>query len=70
MVVSIGMNEASYEAAKKLLSAPTYVQQGRDARRTHEKHIQMLLQQVSLTSWSGFTRLVNQIMHLVSPLSY
>lgn len=39
------MNEKSYEAAAALVHK-TYVDQGRDARRTHEKHIQILLQQV------------------------
>ncbi len=39
------MNEASYDAATALVPK-TYVTQGRDARRTHEKHIQMLIQQV------------------------
>lgn len=39
------MNEKSYEAAAGLVSK-TYVDQGRDARKTHEKHIQVLLQQV------------------------
>ena len=39
------MNEGAYEAAAAAISK-TYVQQGKDARRTHEKHIQALLQQV------------------------
>ena len=39
------MNETSYEAATALVPK-TYVTQGRDARKTHEKHIQILLQQV------------------------
>ena len=43
------MNEASYEAAAALVPK-TYVSQGRDARRNHEKHIQTLLQQVIAAS--------------------
>lgn len=39
------MNESSYEAATALVSK-TYVSQGRDAKRSHEKHIQMLIEQV------------------------
>lgn len=39
------MNTESLAAAASLIS-PTYVSQGTDARRTHEKHIQMLLEQV------------------------
>ena len=43
------MNEASYEAAAVLIPK-TYVNQGRDARRSHEKHIQTLIQQVKLSN--------------------
>ena len=39
------MNESSYLAAGAAIPK-TYVTQGKDARRTHEKHIQVLLQQV------------------------
>lgn len=39
------MNEASFEAASRLVSK-TYVNQGRDAKRTHEKAVQILIQQV------------------------
>ena len=41
------MNPQAYEAAAKLISSSTYVQQGRDARKSHEKQIQILLEQVS-----------------------
>ena len=40
------MNEESYLAATSLVSK-TYVNQGRDARKNHEKSIQILMQQVS-----------------------
>lgn len=46
------MNEASYDAATALVPK-TYVTQGRDARRTHEKHIQMLIQQVQYIKFVG-----------------
>ena len=46
------MNEASYDAATALVPK-TYVSQGRDARRTHEKHIQMLIQQVQYNNFVG-----------------
>ena len=36
---------AFYEAAASLVPR-TYVAQGRDARRSHERHIQLLLEQV------------------------
>jgi len=39
------MNESSYLAAGAAIPQ-TYVTQGKDARKTHEKHIQVLLQQV------------------------
>jgi hypothetical protein len=39
------MNEASFEAASRLVS-DTYVRQGKEARRTHEKAVQILIQQV------------------------
>lgn len=41
------MNESAYGAASSLVSR-TYVTQGRDARKSHEKHIQMLIEQVLL----------------------
>ena len=40
------MNETSYGAACKLVPSATPVQQGRDARRTHERHIRVLIEQV------------------------
>ena len=43
------MNGSAYEAAGKLV-AKTYVQQGQDAKRTHEKYIQILLEQVGTGS--------------------
>ncbi len=46
LVASSRMNEESYKAALSAIPK-TYVEQGRDARKTHEKHIQVLLQQVS-----------------------
>ena len=46
------MNEASYDAATALVPK-TYVSQCRDARRTHEKHIQMLIQQVQYNNLWG-----------------
>ena len=45
------MNTQSLEAATALVP---YVKQGREARRTHEKHIQILLEQVKsllIQSW-------------------
>lgn len=44
------MNHSSYEAASKIISK-TYVQQGEDAKKTHEKCIQILMQQVSKVIW-------------------
>ncbi len=41
------MNESSYEGACNLIPR-TYVSQGRDARRTHEKNIQNLIEKVSI----------------------
>lgn len=48
------LNEACCEAASALVPR-TYVKQGQDARKTHEKHIQMLLQQRKLPDdgWSN-----------------
>ena len=40
------MNETAYNAAGRLVSTATAVQQGRDARRTHERHIRVLIEQV------------------------
>lgn len=40
------MNETAYAAASRLVPTATSVQQGRDARRTHEKHIRILIEQV------------------------
>lgn len=39
------MNEDSYHSAEKLVPA-TYLKQGKDAKKTHEKHIQALLYHV------------------------
>ena len=39
------MNESSYLAAGAAIPK-TYVTQGKDAKKTHERHIQVLLQQV------------------------
>ena len=47
------MNEASYEAAEALVPK-TYVSQGRDARKTHEKQIRTLIEQVRLRGGSNF----------------
>lgn len=46
------MNEASYEAAEALVPK-TYVNQGRDARKTHEKQIRTLIEQVRLRDGSN-----------------
>ena len=40
------MNESAYSAACRLVPTTTSVQQGRDARRTHERHIRVLIEQV------------------------
>lgn len=40
------MNETSYGAASRLVPTATSVEQGRDARRTHERHIRVLIEQV------------------------
>ena len=40
------MNETSYGAASRLVPTATSVQQGRDARRTHERHVRVLIEQV------------------------
>ena len=40
------MNKTAFEAASKLVST-TYVKQAEDAKRTHEKYIQILMQQVN-----------------------
>ena len=40
------MNETAYSAAGRLVPTATAVQQGRDARRTHERHIRVLIEQV------------------------
>ena len=40
------MNETSYSAALRLVPTATSVQQGRDARRSHERHIRVLFEQV------------------------
>ena len=40
------MNEESYKLAALLLDSCTYSDQGRDAKRTHEKQIQSLIQHV------------------------
>jgi hypothetical protein len=52
------MNEASYDAATALVPK-TYVTQGRDARRTHEKHIQTLIQQVQCYLCGDKIKLLN-----------
>ena len=39
------MNESAYEAATNLVSK-TYIHQGQDAKKTHEKSVQILIQQV------------------------
>ena len=41
------MNESAYSAACRLVPTTTSVQQGRDARRTHERYIRVLVEQVS-----------------------
>ena len=46
------MNEAAHTAAGRLVPTTTAVQQGRDARRTHEKHIRILMEQVCPGTWS------------------
>ena len=49
------MNEGASEAASKLV-AKTYVNQAKDAKRTHEKAIQHLIQQVgkgSIPIWGN-----------------
>lgn len=50
------MNDQSYQAAAKLTSSATYVQQGRDARKSHEKQIQILLEQVSPDTYAFINR--------------
>ena len=40
------MNDSAYSAACRLVPTTTSVQQGRDARRTHERYIRVLIEQV------------------------
>ncbi|CAI8033170.1 O-phosphoseryl-tRNA(Sec) selenium transferase [Geodia barretti] len=49
------MNESAYSAACRLVPTTTSVQQGRDARRTHERHIRVLIEQRKLPDegWSN-----------------
>ena len=42
------MNEVAYTAASRLVPTSTAIQQGRDARKTHERHIRVLLEQVTV----------------------
>jgi O-phospho-L-seryl-tRNASec:L-selenocysteinyl-tRNA synthase len=53
--ITTKMNESAYSAACRLVPTTTSVQQGRDARRTHERHIRVLIEQRKLPDegWSN-----------------